>query len=377
VLTALQGMAKQLDAVLESLEPAIMRARDAVGVLEAASAVEQKAALIKTLVADRAADDGSWAREGYRTPEAWLSQKTGTSYGEAAGTLGASAKLEELPETAAAVRKGEVSAAQLRELAPAATAENEGRLLDAASRENFTQLRKTCVKEKARTRSAEAERARHERIHKERYFRDWTDDDGAYRFEGKATAAVGARIRAALDAEADNVFKAAYAEGRRESAGAYRMDALEHLVTGGGANVESTVVFRVDTERLVGRDGVCETATGPVDVNEAIGAILEGAAVRIVVRDGVDITTVCSGGRHISLELKTAVFERDDYRCVRPGCGATQHLEMHHWRVDHAKGGPAAYWNLATLCSHDHDLITHGGHKLDGGPGKWSWIPPP
>ena len=75
--------------------------------------------------------------------------------------------------------------------------------------------------------------------------------------------------------------------------------------------------------------------------------------------------------------LDAAVFERDDYRCVRPGCGATQHLEVHHWRVDYSKRGPTAYWNLATLCSHDHDLVTHGGHRLEGGPGNWSWIPPP
>src|SRR5581483_10927783 len=370
-------MAKQLDAVLSTVDPATLHARDAAAMLEAAAEVERKAGALKTLVADRAADAGTWASEGYRSPEAWLSQKTGVSYGEAAGTFEASAKLAEVPVLDEALRAGEVSPAQARAMAPAANDENAQRLVDSAKRESFKDLQRSCVKEKARTRSAEAERARHERIHKERYFRDWTDDDGAYRFEGKATAAVGARIRAAVDAEADTVFKAAYAEGRREPTGAYRMDALEHLITGGGANVESTVVFRVDAERLVGGDGVCETATGPVRVEEAIGAILEGAAVRIVVRDGVDITTVCSGGRHISLELKTAVFERDDYRCVRPGCGATQHLEMHHWRVDHAKGGPAAYWNLATLCSHDHDLITHGGHKLDGGPGKWSWIPPP
>jgi hypothetical protein len=50
---------------------------------------------------------------------------------------------------------------------------------------------------------------------------------------------------------------------------------------------------------------------------------------------------------------------------------------VHHWRIDHAKGGATAYWNLATLCRHDHDLVTHGGHKLGGGPGKWTWIPPP
>jgi hypothetical protein len=75
--------------------------------------------------------------------------------------------------------------------------------------------------------------------------------------------------------------------------------------------------------------------------------------------------------------LDTAIVERDGYHCVRPGCGATQRLEVHHWRVDHAKGGATAYWNLATLCRHDHALVTHGGHRLDGGPGRWTWVPPP
>src|SRR5690348_11561121 len=103
----------------------MLHACDAVALLEAASTAERKAAAIKTLVADRAADAGTWASQGYRSPEAWLAQRNGCSYGEAAGTLEASAKLPELPQTTQAVRKGEVSAAQLRQLAPAATPENE------------------------------------------------------------------------------------------------------------------------------------------------------------------------------------------------------------------------------------------------------------
>jgi hypothetical protein len=43
---------------------------------------------IKTLVADRAADAGTWAQGGYRSPEAWLSQTTGVSYGEGGGHVG-------------------------------------------------------------------------------------------------------------------------------------------------------------------------------------------------------------------------------------------------------------------------------------------------
>jgi 5-methylcytosine-specific restriction endonuclease McrA len=276
-----------------------------------------------------------------------------------------------------ALRSGEVSPAQARAMAPAANDENAKRLVDSAKRESFKDLKRTCANEKARTRSAEKERERQERIHKERFFRDWTDDEGAYRFEGSATAAVGARIRAALEAEADNVFKAAYAEGRREPSGAYRMDALENLITGGGAKVDTQVVIRVDEERLRGGGGVCETPTGPVDVEEAIGAILADAFVTVLATDGVDVSTVARPGRHRPVVVDSAVFERDNYRCVRPGCGATQHLQVHHWRIDYRKQGPTAYWNLATLCRHDHDLVTRGGHKLEGGPGNWSWIPPP
>jgi 5-methylcytosine-specific restriction endonuclease McrA len=79
----------------------------------------------------------------------------------------------------------------------------------------------------------------------------------------------------------------------------------------------------------------------------------------------------------VPAELKTAVQERDNHRCVRPGCGATQRLQVHHYKIDYGKQGPTAYWNLATLCRHDHDLVTYSGHRLTGGPGNWSWIPPP
>jgi hypothetical protein len=329
-------------------------------------------------LADRAADAGEWARQGYHSPEDWLAHKTGTGYGQAAGTLNASAKLKELPGLDDAVRAGELSGPKLNELARAATPENERRLRQAAKTENLRQLKRTCAKEKAQARSEEQEAARHQRIHNERFHKSWTDDEGAYRYEGKATAAVGARIEAALAAETDQVFKKAYAQGRRESSAAYKADALENLICGAGARVDTHVVVRVDESRLRGGDGVCESPrAGAVPVSEAIGAILAGAFVKVVAHKGLDITKVSHVGRHIPAELKTAILERDGYTCVRPGCGATAHLQIHHYKVDHAKGGPAAYWNLCSACPHDHDLLTNGGHRLAGSPGNWKWIPPP
>ena len=378
MLKELQGMAKSLDGLLANVDPALLHATDAARVLKAASAVEQRAASLKTLLAKRASESQLWANDGHRSPEEWLAKTTGTSYGQAAGTLNASEKLLELPGIEKAVRDGELSQPQLNELAAAATPDNEKKLLDASKRQSFKQLRRTCANEKASQRSAERDEARHERIHRERFYKSHTDADGAYCFEGKATAAVGARIEAALDAEADNVFKQARAEGRTDPLVAYRLDALANLVCGGGAKVDTTVVVRVDAERLAGGEGLCEAvATGAVPVSEAIGAILGGAFVKIVAHNGVDISKVSHHGRHIPEVLRTAILERDGYTCVRPGCGATSHLEIHHWRVPHARGGPMAYWNAASACPHDHYLLTHGGHRLEGGPGSWTWIPPP
>src|SRR5437868_3724886 len=243
-------MVKSLDAILSSLDPALLHTSDAVQVLDAATAVAQRADAIKALVASRAAEAGQWASQGHRSPEEWLAKKTGTSYGQAAGTLNASEKLAELPELEGAVRNGELSGPQLNELAAAATPENEKQLLDASKRQSFKQLRRTCANEKAKARSVERDEARHERIHKDRYYRSHTDDEGAYCFEGKTTTAVGARIEAAIGAEADKVFKEAYAQGRRESAAAYRLDALVNLICGGGAKVDTQVVLRVDESRL-------------------------------------------------------------------------------------------------------------------------------
>lgn len=63
--------------------------------------------------------------------------------------------------------------------------------------------------------------------------------------------------------------------------------------------------------------------------------------------------------------------------CVRPGCGATTKLQIHHWRIDYSEDGPTELDNLAAACRHDHHLLTHKGHRLEGGPGNWKWIPPP
>jgi hypothetical protein len=377
VLKLLERIDAELADELVGFDATALHPEDAARILDATVRAERRLVAVRTLVSATAARSSSFTRSGHRSAEEWLAQKTGTSYGEARDTLAASEKLEELPAVTEALRRGELSAPQLAALGPAATPENEARLLASSKQDGFGGFRKTCAKEKAAARSSDDEARRAARIHRERYHRSWTDAEGAYRYEGSCTAAEGAARDAAIAAEAERIFKQAHAEGRRESSANYRSDALHSLITGGGARVETEMVIRVDEARLRGDEGVCETSTGTVPVEEAIGAILAGAFVKVVATNGIDVTRVVHAGRKLPAELRTAIVERDGYRCVRPGCDSAHRLEVHHYCVDFAKGGPTSYANLATLCSHDHDLVTYGGHRLAGAPGRWEWINPP
>ncbi len=394
----LRQMARDLEGVVNEVVVDALTPAQATELLRDAAAVERRASVLKTLVARRAAESTTWADTGHSSPESWIGDEIGSGFGAARATLRASEKLESLPGLNDAARGGELSEEQLKQLGDAATADNEAELLDQARRGNTDQLRKACKRAKDSARSNDDERTRHDKAHRERFFRSWIDGEGAYRFEGKTTAMDGARLDAAVGAMANTVFKQAWKEGRRESAAAYRLDALLALAVGGGGAAGASagdgegdaagakkakpraaateVVIRVDASRLAGGEGMCETtSTGAVPVDEAIGAILAGAFTKVVLVDGVDVTKVAHVGRHIPATLKTAVMERDGYACVH--CGSTTCLETHHYRIEFSKGGKTAYWNLVTLCSRCHDLVSTEGYVIAGGPGAWEWRAPP
>jgi hypothetical protein len=61
---------------------------------------------------------------------------------------------------------------------------------------------------------------------------------------------------------------------------------------------------------------------------------------------------------------------------VVPGCDVAHGLEIDHWQVDFADGGKTSLENLARVCKRHHLLKTHQGFRLEGGPGRWQWVPP-
>lgn len=53
------------------------------------------------------------------------------------------------------------------------------------------------------------------------------------------------------------------------------------------------------------------------------------------------------------------IIELDNWRCQSWGCGRQDGLQVHHI-IPKSKMGPNEPWNMITLCSFHHTLITVG-----------------
>ncbi len=200
----------------------------------------------------------------------------------------------------------------------------------------------------------------------------------------------GARLLAAVTAEAARLTAAGRKAGVDEPRRALAADALVGLACSGpatgptGDGPVATVHVRVDHAALVRghveAGELCEIpGIGPVPV-EVARRLAVDSVLNVLVTDGVDVTAVAHTGRTVPASLRRALVERDP-ECVVPGCTARDHLEIDHV-VPFAEGGPATMANLARLCHWHHYLKTHHGHRLergdpaDGPDRTWRWIAP-
>jgi hypothetical protein len=371
---------------LADFEPALITTGDAARALDLFSAIEKTIVAAKTLVASRAACSDRWKREGHRSPAHWVAETMGSGIGESTGLIENSERLVELPETTEALRRGELSGAQLREIAATAAAHPraESELLEAAKRNGLRGLRDECRRVKARSMSETEARARYEEIRKNRSLQMWTDQDGVGRIDGRLAPDDFARFCGAIKAKSTIIFDEARKAGHRESGAAYAADALVALVTGGTVSpvgrAATTMHLRVDLAALRrGRleDGeVCEIrGVGPVPLATARN-VLGDALLKVIVTDGVDVTSVCHVGRAVPAHIRSALEDRDE-KCVVPGCDVAQGLEIDHYRIAFENDGPTELWNLCRLCRWHHHLKTHRDFVLSGQPGSWQWDGPP
>jgi hypothetical protein len=342
---------------------------------------ERICASARTRAVRRVEATNIWQRDGHRTAAEWVASNTGTTLGNAIGVLDTARRLEELPATREAFAAGSLSESQAREVASAAYADpkKERALLAVARTKTMKELRAEC--RAVRLASLPDELAAYEAVHRSRYLRYWSDPDGAVRFDGRMTPDAGASIIAKLDQIQDKLAAAARRSGRHESMAAHRADALVELAAGTGpsgprAMVHVLVDHRVlRSARRATADQRCEIP-GVGRIPGATARALAGDAfIKAIVTKGVDVTAVAHVGRTIPARMRTALELRDPV-CVVPGCDSRDGLEIDHYRIPWAAGGPTRLDNLARLCRWHHYAKTHLGYRLSGTPGTWVWETP-
>jgi len=408
-LQTLQSVADTLRSEIAGFEPERLSGSDAALVLEAFAEIGKLADAGTLLAARRVESSNVWRKSGHRSAAAHVAETTGTGLGPAITTLEAARQLGSLPATDEALRDGRLSESQVKEIAGAATVQPnaEKELVDAAGKQPMSVLKLRCRRVKA---TGSDQRSRYTAIHRGRYLRNWTDDDGAVRFDARLTPDEGARLLAAVKQETDRLVAESRRAGVDEPRKALAADAIVRLACGrpgpatgpsgpGAGNGSTTtngstpvgsdpgpadsgpgtmVHVRVDYDALVRghlEEGeLCEIpGIGPIPV-EVARRLAVDSILSVLVTDGIDVTAVAHAGRTIPAALRRALLERDQTCCV-PGCDIREALEIDHIHPM-AEGGISSLENLVRLCHWHHYLKTHHGHRIERPEGEWRWIRP-
>jgi hypothetical protein len=188
---------------------------------------------------------------------------------------------------------------------------------------------------------------------------------GRFRYEPE----IGGLLTAAIEKQAQRIFRDHKAGTEHESNDAYAADAVAGFILGDPTKTETTTTGVDTTVHIVvshgalvrggvGDDEVCEIpGVGPVDVGW-VTELLGSAFLTLVIKNGKDITTVAHLGRHIPAEVLTALIV-SGRECDVEGCHHRGYLERDHIH-DHAHGGPTAFGNLSWLCYRHHRLKSAG-----------------
>ena len=172
-------------------------------IAELAAGINAAEAQMMTLIADFDRR-GGWKGDFGSCAE-WLAWRIGIKIGPARERVRAARALENLPQTAGALREGSISYAKVRALTRVATPESEAKLLEfarAGSAANLEQMVRMW-KKLSRDEELTAEQARR----RSRTFSVFVDGDGMYVVKGRLEPEVGAVLMRAVEAASDALFR--------------------------------------------------------------------------------------------------------------------------------------------------------------------------
>ena len=146
-----------------------------------------------------------WELGGHRSCAHWLAFSTGIRLGTAREKVRAARALVDLPETSAAMQRGELSFCAVRALTRVATPENEADLLDLARGCTAAQMER--IVRGFRLGSRQDEAAREQARQESREFSVFPDEEGVYVVRGRLTPEIGALLMRAVEAADDALFR--------------------------------------------------------------------------------------------------------------------------------------------------------------------------
>lgn len=108
--------------------------------------------------------------------------------------------------------------------------------------------------------------------------------------------------------------------------------------------------------------------------------VFERASCDATVLGSLDAPTPERATTTVTPRLREQVFARDHHRCTAPGCRSARNLDIHHI-VEQAKGGKHELWNLTLLCSGHHSALHAGLLSMRGQAPydiefRWTYAPP-
>lgn len=112
-----------LRGAVSALEPECMDGHDAAALLEWVIEGKKLLGAAETLLVKRVDECRIWAADGHRGMADWLAVRNGISVGQANAVVETSQRVASCPATEAALRDGQISTDQAREIAGAALAD--------------------------------------------------------------------------------------------------------------------------------------------------------------------------------------------------------------------------------------------------------------
>ena len=319
-----------------------------------------------------------WEVEGYHSPIHYLRDSCKLAGAAATSASAVGQHAAQLPESVAAMRKGEIGFAHLVLMAATAETVAEARpevpfderpLLRLARTHLVNRFRKDC----AHVRHAASERAFLQRQLAGELYRELSlvqlEEGGMY-LKGWFDAEGGAAIRTALErlarkhgAHDHRVLAERYADALVELAGLH-LDAGT-LPRAGGQRPHLQVTATVETLHNVAGAPAGEVEWGGVIAATTVQRLACDATIsRVLLDSNSQVIDVGRKTRVISAPMRTALRARDG-GCVWPGCERPSSMcQAHHIRHWTAHHGPTDIQNLGELCRRHHWKVHEGGWQM-------------